>query len=739
MKRCKNIKTKSKSISQYPINKTEKIKKILSISANYECFDCGSLNIGFVSINNGIFICKDCAKIHYQFPDKISKIKENNLNLLTDKEILYLYFGGNLNLFNFISFEYPGLQNYDASILYKTQAMDYYRTKLNYLVEMYEKPEKPSELFAYKLIGDNNLGYQTKRNKNFNKDKNRISDYIKSKMIHGKNFSCNFDSNFDINNDVNILDKDNSNYNFETNDFFGEIKNIFVNNSLFNINDNNLNNQIKILTEYNINNRSNAKINSRNDIKATKIPKLNIVKSLKNLNIKRNAIDFKQNINKYIPRMNYSNENSLKKAILNRTPSQKVYLKPRIFAEKYSKSNKKKYEINNSGENGNSIQYITLKINTSLSQINTVRKNKNNSVNNFKIAEIDPEEKYQTCFSQRKPQCITNRKYKNLKNFYEKFCHYGSLSNNLSNINQETDYLNEINLINKNKDNNLTINHIYCNKNNNNNGYPIVVNRKTHNKNKSNISNEKDKNNNGSIDSSLINSHSIYSKHNHIYISKNKKDKKGKNIIKISKKINENKIYVKSTKSKIRFSDSLNTVDETDLNLKAKLDKKEQELVEKHTLENIKSIINETENKKYFYENENCTDIIKIDKNFNNKVIPISIEEKIKSDFLDIIDNLIPKQKKSICVNKISKKDSSKISIRIQYKKKRNKSNKFFGNFSGKSDDCKSVSYIRKNNLEDINGAEKMQAETIINKDNWNINQLGESSLYKDTFLIEFI
>ena len=32
-----------------------------------------------------------------------------------------------------------------------------------------------------------------------------------------------------------------------------------------------------------------------------------------------------------------------------------------------------------------------------------------------------------------------------------------------------------------------------------------------------------------------------------------------------------------------------------------------------------------------------------------------------------------------------------------------------------------------------------MQAETIINKDNWNINQLGESSLYKDTFLIEFI
>ena len=141
----------------------EKIKEIIEEEMNKECFDCGALNPKFISLNNGIFLCQDCIQLHNKFSRSISLIMNNNLFLLTNKEILYIYYGGNNRLNNFVNYEYPGLQNYQPNILYHTQAMDYYRNRLKALVEKKNLPEKPNSIYAYKLIGENVNKYSQNR------------------------------------------------------------------------------------------------------------------------------------------------------------------------------------------------------------------------------------------------------------------------------------------------------------------------------------------------------------------------------------------------------------------------------------------------------------------------------------------------------------------------------------------------------------------------------------------------
>ena len=139
-------------------SKNRKIQEIYKDEMNNQCFDCGKINPDFISANNGVFICKQCMGIHYQFTDEVSLIIKNNLFLLNEEQINYIYFGGNRRLLEFINYEYPQLQNLQPEILYKTQAMQYYRDNLYYLVEGGEEPLKPNDNFAYKSI-ENVINY----------------------------------------------------------------------------------------------------------------------------------------------------------------------------------------------------------------------------------------------------------------------------------------------------------------------------------------------------------------------------------------------------------------------------------------------------------------------------------------------------------------------------------------------------------------------------------------------------
>ena len=64
-------------------------------------------------------------KIHYKFSDDFNLIIKNNLFLLNDEQINYIYFEGNRKLLEFINYKFPQLQNYHPEILYKAQALQY--------------------------------------------------------------------------------------------------------------------------------------------------------------------------------------------------------------------------------------------------------------------------------------------------------------------------------------------------------------------------------------------------------------------------------------------------------------------------------------------------------------------------------------------------------------------------------------------------------------------------------------
>ena len=64
--------------------KERKIREINKEILNHKCFDCHNDQPEYISLNNAIFICKNCYKNNHQkFPLKISKIVKNNLKSLT--------------------------------------------------------------------------------------------------------------------------------------------------------------------------------------------------------------------------------------------------------------------------------------------------------------------------------------------------------------------------------------------------------------------------------------------------------------------------------------------------------------------------------------------------------------------------------------------------------------------------------------------------------------------------------
>ena len=378
----------------------EKIKEILTEEMNKECFDCGSFNPKYISLNNGIFLCNECTKIHNQFTLDISLIKNNNLFLLSNKEILYLYYGGNSRLNNFVNYEFPGLQNYQPNILYRTQAMNYYRNRLNAIVCKRKRPEKPNCIYAYKLIGENTDKYSKNRlnldnndnnkilienNYNYNNGENiSVMNQYNNKNEIGKNLKyiysslniknidnarkqkINLDSiyqNNNINNTFNITFAQKMNKNIK------KRKN-FLNNNL--IKDQHLYNSTffeemkNIFKDKNIKGKIRMKLNEKkNDekIEFLKDDLLTHQASLSNtIYFPNNNIDINNNNNnqnnlensKYLKKINLNRFTSLKNYIktknknivLNEDNNMKIYIKPRMSNNSFSK----KYQIKNTTE-----------------------------------------------------------------------------------------------------------------------------------------------------------------------------------------------------------------------------------------------------------------------------------------------------------------------------------------------------------------------------------------------------
>ena len=136
------------------IIKKRKIKILLKEPKNNECFECPNKYPEYISLNNGIFLCQECVKNHFNLPKNISYIIKNNLNNISFKNLQYLSCGGNRKLLKFINDEFPNLKNFTPIYFYQTKAMDYYRKYLEYLIEGKTKPMKPDQKKGYELISN---------------------------------------------------------------------------------------------------------------------------------------------------------------------------------------------------------------------------------------------------------------------------------------------------------------------------------------------------------------------------------------------------------------------------------------------------------------------------------------------------------------------------------------------------------------------------------------------------------
>ena len=117
------------------------IYELMNIEENKKCFDCQKENPTFVSVNNAIFLCDTCYKMHKRLGENISKVKSLISDELTQEEIALLKIGGNNRYRNFIK-EYGIEEEYNKMYKYHLKLAEYYRSLL--LAEI-NKENNPAE------------------------------------------------------------------------------------------------------------------------------------------------------------------------------------------------------------------------------------------------------------------------------------------------------------------------------------------------------------------------------------------------------------------------------------------------------------------------------------------------------------------------------------------------------------------------------------------------------------------
>ena len=375
-----------------PLNviKNQKIKIILKDPKNQQCFECSQLYPEYISLNNGIFLCKKCTKSHLHLSKNISNIIKNNLHNLTLKSIQYLYYGGNRKLIEFMNVEYKNLKKCTFLYFYQTYAMDYYRKFLEYLIEGGIKPVKPNSDKAYDLIMQNNYN-NNNYNNNFNvSNNNKENDIITRKMDESES------------NNNSIMKSDSF---------------------------------IKI----NLNNKLYPKIKpivgTRNEMKISR----NLCKS-QNLSLGCNNQDL--NLNLHLTSSKYNNLN-----YLNTSVKEECYSKRRLntsendFNSRYYSHNKNNYDIDENIEDINNIndKEINDQMNdlSYVNEFNEINKKLNNINKNAKLKkQINNKNKEDTNIKVFKINNNSNKK-SHSNNIYSRPLYLDTFQNNYNNNNNK--------------------------------------------------------------------------------------------------------------------------------------------------------------------------------------------------------------------------------------------------------------------------------------------------------------
>ena len=414
--------------NQNILEKRRKINEIINNELNKECFDCGSCYPEYISINNGVFICNNCIKNHNTFPKEISLTLKNDLLTLNNKELEYMYKGGNQKLMEFIHYEFPELNKLQKNILYQTKAMQYYRDNLNYLVNSGPEPIRPSkEINAYELIDFNkeikskkferiNLG---DRNKGTYKSKKRNKSVGNKKGIRNGNKIYNKENNRKESRNKSFrknhfLDDDNEEEELKRHQsFYKEMNKLFKDeeengkkeykyyrkkSDKLILNDINNNKFIKYSSKTNDNNKNNYKEHPIENIYNNNYFNLTTTKNIFMFTpVKNNMIYSYRQLN------DNNNINQMDNIYLNNV--KEIYSKPKIPYLINSNQNKKKDEL-----------FLPLRENINklnLTEINSYRK-KNDSLNNRNMYEKDNNYISTNTYNRRNNQNKTKELFANI-------------------------------------------------------------------------------------------------------------------------------------------------------------------------------------------------------------------------------------------------------------------------------------------------------------------------------------
>jgi len=134
------------------------LEKLMKESTNNSCNDCDVSHPNWASINNGVFLCLNCAGVHRGFGVQVSIIRSLTMDNWDDNQIAFLQKGGNQRFKNLMK-EYNVPDNAGPEFKYLISATNYYRKLLRSEVTGEAAPVKPDTIMGLELLDFGNNNY----------------------------------------------------------------------------------------------------------------------------------------------------------------------------------------------------------------------------------------------------------------------------------------------------------------------------------------------------------------------------------------------------------------------------------------------------------------------------------------------------------------------------------------------------------------------------------------------------
>jgi hypothetical protein len=183
--------------------------KLLENPLNKVCFDCSTKDPEWASVNNGVFLCKDCQVKHRSFGVSVSYIRSLEMDLWKEDQINLLRLGGNEKLRDLMSI-YNIKFNTERSELFNSKLLDYHRKLLRAELKGEIRPQPPSDEDALGQY-DKNENKLFTSNDNINNNDNVNSNSGENILNNNSNQQYNINES---NNNVNHAGSTNDTLNY---------------------------------------------------------------------------------------------------------------------------------------------------------------------------------------------------------------------------------------------------------------------------------------------------------------------------------------------------------------------------------------------------------------------------------------------------------------------------------------------------------------------------------------------